>query len=137
MTRRAGLAAAAAVVLVALYYVAALELGAHTFFGASDASVYNRLGESLLHGRLSLDVRVPHGLLALSDPYDPVANRAFREGGLHDYSLYHGRIYAYWGVLPAVLLYLPAHAVGLTLADGHVVLLFVLGVFLASVALVG
>jgi hypothetical protein len=49
----------------------------------------------------------PAGLLALKDPYDPQANAAYRLAGLHDLSLYHGRLYMYWGPTPVVTLYLP------------------------------
>lgn len=131
--RRAAIVAA--VLFVVVYDIVALRLGAHTFFGASDASVYNRLGDALAHGRLDLDVSVPRGLLALPDPYDAHANQGFRAAGLHDYSLYDGRIYAYWGIVPALLVYLPAHLLGLTVADGHVVLAFVVLGFLTSVAI--
>lgn len=137
LSRRTLLAAAAAVVLVIAYDVFALEVGAHTFFGASRSSVYNRLTDSLLHGRTTIDVKVPRGLLELPDPYDPAANRAYRDAGLHDYTLYNGKIYVYWGPVPALLVYAPAQLVGLTLADGHAVLLFAIAAFLASLALLG
>ncbi len=59
----------------------------------------------LLDGKLSLKVDVPPELLQAPDPYDP----AKRPAGiaLHDASLYHGRYYIYYGVVPAVVALLP------------------------------
>ena len=63
-------------------------------------------------GRLSLPVAAPPGLTALKDPYDPVANAPWREAvpPLHDLSLFGGKLYLYFGVVPAVTLFLPFQA---------------------------
>jgi hypothetical protein len=69
--------------------------------------------EGWLSGRLDLPRTVPAGLLALSDPYDPQANRPFRMGGLeglHDLSLYNGKLYLYWGPVPTLMAFLPWRA---------------------------
>ena len=134
MSRRAWIAIAAAALVVVAWDVVALQLGAHTFFGASSNSVFNRLADAFRHGHTNLDVKLPKGLLGLPNPYDPVANRPYRVAGLHDLSIYHGKVYAYWGPVPAVLVYLPARLAGVVPADGHVVLLFVLGSFAAMTA---
>jgi hypothetical protein len=43
--------------------------------------------------------------LALPDPYDPIANRPFRQRhGVHDAVLFDGKFYLYWGPVPALLL---------------------------------
>lgn len=47
----------------------------------------------------------PHpALLALKDPYDPVANAPYR---VHDMSLYKGHYYLYFGVTPVLILFWP------------------------------
>jgi hypothetical protein len=47
----------------------------------------------------------PHpALLALKDPYDPVANAPYR---VHDMSLYKGHYYLYYGVTPVFVLFWP------------------------------
>ncbi len=74
--------------------------------------VFNRLTEAFLHGRLSLDVTPPPGLLHLQNPYDPVQNEPFRHYPWEDLSLFHGRFYAYWGPAPAIVLFLPARLLG-------------------------
>ena len=51
----------------------------------------------------------PLGLTRLADPYDPAANVRFRFGPdqLHDLSYYKGRLYMYFGVTPALILFWP------------------------------
>ena len=66
--------------------------------------------EGWLSGRLDLPRTVPAGLLALPDPYDPDANRSFRMGGtegVHDLSLYKGKLHLYWGPTPTLVAFLP------------------------------
>lgn len=73
---------------------------------------YNQLTRGLLSGHLYLDTEVPPGLAALRNPYDPSENASFRVDPryrLHDRSFYHGRIYLYFGIAPALVLFLPWH----------------------------
>jgi hypothetical protein len=72
----------------------------------------NRLSDALIAHQLSLKIETPKGLLRLRDPYDPRANSEYRllNGQLHDLSLYKGRVYAYFGPAPAILLYIPFRA---------------------------
>jgi hypothetical protein len=75
-------------------------------------AAYNLLSRGLLSGHLYVDKKVPPGLLKLSDPYDPVANKDFRIDTvyrLHDFSYYSGRLYLYFGVAPALLVFIPWH----------------------------
>jgi hypothetical protein len=74
---------------------------------SSPYGYYNRLTEALLHGQTSLLVKPSPRLLALRDPYDPVANNNFR---YHDAILYRGKYYLYWGLAPVMLAYLPFRA---------------------------
>jgi tetratricopeptide (TPR) repeat protein len=73
---------------------------------------YNLLARGLLSGHLYLDKEVPAALVALPDPYDPEANRALRESThyrLHDISYFRGRLYLYFGIAPAILVFIPWH----------------------------
>ena len=65
---------------------------------------YNVLTDSLLQGKVSLPIKPSPELLALPDPYDPIQNAPYR---VHDISLYKGNHYLYFGVVPAVTLFLP------------------------------
>ena len=60
-------------------------------------------------GHLSLNKEAPPGLMALPNPYDPDANVQFRHPPyeLHNLSYYKGKLYIYFGVVPALLLLWP------------------------------
>ncbi|MEI7624417.1 MAG: hypothetical protein WCJ88_12750 [Actinomycetes bacterium] len=94
------------------------------------------IAEALWHENLDMGT-APAGLLHLSDPYDPVQNAGFRSAGLHDFSLYEGRIYAYFGPTPAVVLFLPYKALGLGYLNSvPATLLCIAGGFLACAAMI-
>ena len=76
----------------------------------------------------------PHpALLALPDPYDPVANAPYR---VHDMTLYKGHYYLYFGVTPAVVLFWPVAALtGRYLAEPSAVAFFCIGAIWVGMAL--
>jgi hypothetical protein len=77
-------------------------------FGPEVRDYYNLLADALQAGTLSLPITPDPALLRLPDPYDPVANRAFRIPYVtHDLSLKDGRYYLYFGISPALTLFLP------------------------------
>lgn len=75
-------------------------------FGEPQGDYYNLLVHGFLDGRLSLKADVAPALAAAPNPYDP-AQRPSGVPVLHDASLYHGRYYIYYGVVPAVIALLP------------------------------
>ncbi len=102
---------------------------------AADSS-YNLLVQGFRVGQLSLKKEVPPGLTRLADPYDPTANEPYQSGpaGLHDLSYYKGRLYLYFGVTPALILFWPFVALtGHYLSHRVAVLVFCTIGFLASV----
>jgi hypothetical protein len=84
---------------------------------AGRADPYNQLASSFLHLRLSVG-RPPAGLLALRDPYNPTKNGIFQDLssvlhlGIHDFSLFHRKLFLTWGPAPAVVLLVPMHLLG-------------------------
>ncbi len=108
------LSAAVLVAVIATYFF----LG---FMGMTDRenpnprdAAYNLLARGLLSGHLYLDKDLPAGFQRLADPYDPVANKEFTGDAvyrLHDLSYYRGRLYLYFGVAPALLVFVPWHLV--------------------------
>lgn len=95
---------------------------------------YEELADAFSHGRLSMTEQPKPELLALPDPYDAIANAQLRH---HDWVLYNSKYYLYWSPLPAVLLFVPAHALGLPMNAalaciilGTILLLLTLRVFL-------
>jgi hypothetical protein len=73
-------------------------------------SNYNLLVDGFRSGQLNLRKEVPGGLVRLTNPYDEKANADYRDlltHRLHDMSLYQGKLYLYFGVTPALLLFWP------------------------------
>jgi dolichol-phosphate mannosyltransferase len=135
LTRALALIAAVAVVLLLFAQATFSELPL-TGPDPRDA-YYNRLAAGLLKGQLSLDRPAPAGLASLPDPYDPAASEPFRRLGpnnIHDLSYYHGRLYLYFGITPAVVAFAPYHIVtGGWLSHARAVWFFVSVGFLAQV----
>src|ERR1017187_1320791 len=127
--------------------VCVLVIGAYAYMAQSppwepmlDASetYYNLLVQGFRAGQLNLKKEVPARFRQLADPYDPAANALYRDPPyrMHDLSYCNGRLFLYFGVTPAVVLFWPFVA----LTGGHlfhrqaVVIFCALG-FLASVGL--
>jgi tetratricopeptide (TPR) repeat protein len=111
-----------------------LELLGHN---AADSD-YNLLVQGFRAGHLSLKRELPTGFAQLANPYDPDANASYRlvPYRLHDMSYYKGRLYIYFGVTPALILFWPF--VALTchyLFHRQAVAIFCAVGFLASVGL--
>ena len=95
---------------------------------------YNLLSDGFLAGHLHLLVAPDPGLLALPNPYDPAVNQNLALG-IHDLSLYHDKLYLYWGPTPALLLYMPFRLLGLgDLPDTTAIFLFAFVGFCFSIA---
>lgn len=135
----AGLGALCAAVLAAyaaLAWSRASEMGNPT----PREAYYNQLVDGFRAGQLSLLREAPAGLAALPDPYDPATNQEFRgpiyvgTDRLHDLTYYRGRLYLYFGVTPALLLFWPYAALtGHYLEHAQAVTIFVSAGFLAGV----
>jgi Flp pilus assembly protein TadD len=99
---------------------------------------YNLLVEGFQNGHLSLQKDAPPAFQQLADPYDPAASAPYRAmpSGMHDLSYYRGRLYLYFGVTPALLLFGPwTTLTGHFLFHRTAVAIFCAVGFLASVAL--
>lgn len=85
--------------------------GEYTF----DFDQYDHIAQALLHGHVWLDLRVPDELAALDNPYDAAARHRLLQDGVTpiywDYAYRDGKWYSYFGVLPALLLFVPYRAV--------------------------
>jgi hypothetical protein len=104
---------------------------------ASDSN-YNLLVQGFRAHQLNLKKDVPPGFACLADPYDPAANLPYQQGTyrMNDLSYYKGRLYLYFGVTPALLLFWPYVALtGQYLFHRQAVLIFCTVGFLASVGL--
>jgi tetratricopeptide (TPR) repeat protein len=96
-------------------------------------SYYNLLVQGFRAGQLNLKTDVPPGLALLVDPYDPAANSAYP---VHDMSYYRGKLYLYFGVTPALVLFWPYVALtGRYLLHKDAGVIFCVVGFLVSVGL--
>jgi len=131
------LAAVCAVVIGVYAYTFPLGRLESLISNPADA-YYNLLVQGFRDGHLSLKKEVPTGFARLADPYDPDANRLYRgmPYGMSDMSYYKGRLYLYFGVTPALILFWPYVALtGRYLFHRQAVLIFCTVGFLASVGL--
>jgi tetratricopeptide (TPR) repeat protein len=99
---------------------------------------YNLLVQGFRDGQLSLKKEVPPGLALLADPYHANLDGFDRSGSgrILDMSYYKSRLYLYFGVTPALLLFWPFVALtGHYLSHGQAVAIFCAIGFLASGAL--
>jgi tetratricopeptide (TPR) repeat protein len=128
--------------------VCALVVGIYEYMAQSGAwesaghsaadDYYNLLVQGFRAGQLSLKKEVPVGLTQLADPYDPAVNTPYQFApyGMLDLSYYKGKLYLYWGVAPALILFWPFVALtGIYLLDSQAVTIFCAIGFLASVGL--
>src|SRR5665213_1759719 len=65
---------------------------------------YPLLTAGFRSGHLYVPITPRPELLALADPYDPVANAPYR---VHDMSLFKGHYYLYFGAAPVLLFFWP------------------------------
>lgn len=93
-----------------LYYSTPLRFyqpGNYTY----DFDQYAHTAEALLHGQAHLDLPVPQALQHLPNPYDPAQRDTLLAHGVPniywDYAYYQGHWYSYFGVLPAIALFVP------------------------------
>jgi hypothetical protein len=136
--KHAWISLAAVCALVVAVYVYMARSGAWESVGRNAADdYYNLLVQGFRAGQLSLKKEVPAGLMQLADPYDPSANASFQfTHAMLDLSYYKGRLYLYWGVAPALILFWPFVALtGHYLFQSQAVTIFCAIGFLASVCL--
>jgi hypothetical protein len=126
-----------ALVLCLAIHVWLISAG-HWGFWPQFTARYDLLARGFAAGQTNLPVRTNARHLALPDPYDPVANSAFRhKPGIPDSCLYAGKFYIYWGPAPSLLL-MPFKAVlgeKFLIGDQYVCFAFVQGMLVATAAL--
>ncbi|HSY53878.1 MAG TPA: hypothetical protein VK785_05490, partial [Opitutaceae bacterium] len=125
--------------LVVGFYAWTARPEVRQMYGISDPAdaYYNQLVQGFRSGQLNLKREVPPALIKLANPYDPAANLSYREGNqFHDTSYYKGKLYLYFGITPALVLFWPYAALtGHYLFHKQAVAIFCAMGFLASVAL--
>ncbi|WP_137656901.1 hypothetical protein [Bifidobacterium moukalabense] len=103
-----------------------------------DFDQYDHVAQALRNGHAWLDLEVPKELREAADPYSIETRQRLLNSGVSpiywDYAYYQGHWYSYFGVLPAVMLFLPFRVAtslwvegGLMLPSGAAVLLLMFG----------
>jgi tetratricopeptide (TPR) repeat protein len=125
--------------LVIGYYAYMAQSGVAELLSPNAAETsYNLLVRGFRAGHLSLEKEVPPGLAQLADPYDPAAHflYQFPPYRMLDLSYYHGKLYLYFGVTPALIVFWPYVALtGHYLFHRQAVAIFCAVGYLASVGL--
>ncbi len=130
--QRGALGAMCALVFGVYAYTARSGYLASSSLNGAD-EYYNLLAQGFRAGQLNLKIAAPPGLALLADPYDPAAHAHY---GVLDMSYYKGKLYLYYGVTPAVLLFWPYVALsGRYLSQKNAAVIFCLVGFLTSVGL--
>jgi hypothetical protein len=88
----------------ALWYFWTASQPAFGFWDKGPVGYYGAQTEGFLRGQLNVTIAPAPELLALKDPYDPVANGPYR---VHDMTLWRGSYYLYYGVAPVLIFFLP------------------------------
>ncbi|HVM59722.1 MAG TPA: tetratricopeptide repeat protein [Verrucomicrobiae bacterium] len=133
---RLGILAATCALVIGVYECVvqpgSFELGSST---PAD-SYYNLLVQGVRAGQLSVNREAPPDLARLPNPYD--LSKYSRISGLLDFSYYQGRLYLYFGVVPALILFWPFNVLsGQYLFHRQAVVIFSAIGFLVSVGLLG
>lgn len=96
------------VLFVFLVYVYAINGAGRFEFSKTQGDIYNKtLVDSLINGKVNLDIEPTEELMNMEDPYDFTAREHENVGYLYDYAYYNGNYYVYFSVLPALTLFLP------------------------------
>ena len=102
----------------------------------AEDSYYNLLVQGFRAGQLNLKVEAPPGLAQLADPYDPAVNTPYTRQ-VYDMSYYKGKLYLYFGITPALVLFWPYLTLtGHYLSDKNAVICFWGLGFLAAAGLI-
>jgi hypothetical protein len=105
------------------------------FFYAQPGGYYSLQTAGFARGQLNVAITPPAALLALKDPYDPVANAPYRA---HDMTLWRGKYYLYFGVTPVLVFFWPLYALtGWYPTEGLAVAMFCSAGVAISLALLG
>ncbi|MFU0463989.1 beta-carotene 15,15'-monooxygenase [Gardnerella vaginalis] len=91
-----------------------------------DFDQYARTADALLKGKTYLDLPVPKQLQNLPNPYDPIARNKLLSNYVRniywDHAYYNGHWYSYFGVIPAVLFFIPYRLISNLWVDGGAML---------------
>lgn len=92
---------------------------------------YTQLADAFGKGHLYVDLKPGKALLEAPDPYHPTERPAFNDE-VWDLSLYKGKLFLYWGPLPAVLIWPIQLILGKKITDNYLVFFFFAGLLIVN-----
>src|SRR4051794_19050635 len=130
--RRAAMAVVLA--LAGAFYIWTALTSAGLSWGEDQRDPLNLQTDAFLHGHTYLPVQADPALVREQESGGPVVNAGSDQ--THDLSLYHGRLYSYWGPVPVLTVFLPFRAFGRDLPPAVGALAFALVGLVALAALI-
>jgi hypothetical protein len=122
-------------VLAAWFYFGAAMEPSTPWFTREPTGYYGLQTAGFRAGQLAAAINPQPALLALKNPYDPVANAPYR---VHDMTLYRGRYYLYFGASPILIVFWPCAALtGWYPSEPLVVAAFCTGALWLGLAILG
>ncbi len=116
--------------IIVAVYAWFITFGTFTEWRAS-TRYYTLLADAFGKGQLHVDVEPGAALLAADDPYSSEGRPGF-EDEVWDLSLYQGKLYLYWGPVPALLLTPIQRFIQQPIADIYLVFLFLCGLLIVN-----
>ena len=92
---------------------------------------YTQLADGFSKGQLYVDQKPDKALLDAPDPYDHTSRPPFSDE-IWDLSLYNGKLYLYWGPLPALLITPVQMAFEKKITDNYLVFFFFAGLLIVN-----
>lgn len=120
--------------VILLIYAWFITFGTFTEWRAS-THYYSLQADAFAKGQLHVDIEPGATLLGLEDPYDPDANRDI-DDEIWDMSLYKGKLYLYWGPVPALVLLPVQFIFHKSLQDIYLVYFFFSGLLIVNSLLI-
>lgn len=116
--------------VILLVYIWFITFGTFTEWRAS-TRYYSLLADAFSKGQLHVDVQPGAALLAADDPYNNEGRPPF-DDDVWDLSLYKGKLYLYWGPVPALLMTPIRFVLDTSLPDLYPVFFFFCGLLLVN-----
>lgn len=120
--------------IIIIIYVWYITFGTFTEWRAS-TRYYSLLADAFGKGQLHVDVEPGAALLAADDPYNSEGRPPF-DDDVWDLSFYNGKLYLYWGPVPALLITPIQSALDRPIADLFLVFFFLCGLLVINSLLI-
>lgn len=123
------------IIITSLVCIIPMGLNSHWNEDAPDClKQYEVMADSILNGRIDLDIPVNPDLSAMDNPYDTQAREDNNIEYMWDHAFYNGHYFMYFGVVPTFLAFIPYKIItGQTLSTYHAtqffVVIFIIGIF--------